>query len=292
MFAWRLGRGRNKNVVCPLFARQETIDHIWCCIDYNRMRFRDGRTGLAIAAAELTPELWSATDRALAESLETFWLLGPPGGPGKLFHFIGRHRGGAWRPRQFRSLTFGTWYPTTRELISVRSRLTLEDRLTADGGWRFEPSPRPRLVDAAGESLALSDPNDPWINPNATYQFCYDDKLGRHTIPVTKRLLAHFEPMPRVWRVDCRAPCEIHPGSARSRGHPARAGTARLSETEWAQLEQTLTDALLHWPRTEATGHRPLWVEFDRGYHEGVWGTLLITVGSDNAVTGPPDFAE
>lgn len=273
--------------------RQERIDHIWCCIDYNRMRFRDGRTGSEIAAAELTSVLWFAVDRAFTEGLEAFMYLAPQGGIRTLFHFIGRHSGGAWYPRQFQSLG-GAWYPETLQLLKLRERETTVDAPVLGGNsWRFELLPAPRLVNAEGESLTHEGANDPDFDPDAIpHHFLYEGRHGRYRIPASFLFLTRYKPMPRVWRVDYRTPFEIRPGFARGHNHPANPGAARLSEGKWTQLEQTLTGAFLHWPRTSAAGYRPLWIEFDRGYREGAWGTRLREVGSNNAVTGLPDFSE
>jgi hypothetical protein len=265
---------------------QPQIDYIWYCVDYNRMRFRDGRIDSEVSAVELAPALWSAFDLALSEGLQAFKYLAPRREIGSLLHFIGRRGADAWHPRRFRSHGSGTWY---RGTWKVWARQMEEDAPTVDEGWRFTPLPVPRLINAAGESVTHDGiANDPDFDPDTTpHHFVYEGKLGHYRIPVVFYFPYHSNPSPRVWRVDCRI-FEIREGHARYRDHPAVPGAAHLSETEWAQLEETLTTAFFNWPRTSATGHRPLWIEFDRGYHEGVWGMRTLAVGRDNAVTGLP----
>jgi hypothetical protein len=269
---------------------QRQMDYVWHCVDYNRIRFHDGRTGLDVSASELAPELWSAIDHAFTEGLKTFSYLAPQSNIGTFFHFIGRRSAGAWHPRRFQSLGFGTWYPKSWEQIR---RYTTEDTPATGEGWRFAPLPAPRLVNAAGESLTHDGiANDPDFDPDTTpHHFVYEGKLGRYRIPVAFRLLPSGVPAPRMWHVDCR-PFEIRTGHARYRDHPAVPGAAHLSETAWAQLEGTLISAFFDWPRTPATGYRPLWIEFDRGYHEGAWGSRHLAAGWDNAITGLPGLPE
>jgi hypothetical protein len=280
-----------RHVIEEIGPYQERSDYIWHCVDYNRMRFRDGRADSEVSAAELKPELWSAADRALIEGLKTFNYLGPQRGFRNFFHFIGARRGSMWHARQFRSLG-GTLYRGFG-LTSVWARHTIEDTPAPDDGWRFMPLPAPRLINAAGESVTHDGiANDPDFDPDTTpHHFVYDGKLGRYRIPVAFYFPYSSNPRPRVWRVDCST-FEIRPGHARDRNHPAPAGAARFSETEWTALEQTLISAFFNWPRTPATGYRPLWIEFDRGYHKGVWGTRHFAVGWDNAVTGLSDVPE
>src|SRR5436309_604468 len=85
--------------------------------------------------------------------------------------------------------------------------------------------------------------------PDSTtpHHFVFEGKLGHYRVPVAFHLLRYGVPSPREWNV----------------------GAPRLSETEWVELEETLISAFLNWPRTSATGYRPLWIEFDRGYREG-----------------------
>jgi hypothetical protein len=270
--------------------RQETMDHIWCCIDYNLLHFRDEHTGLDIPTAELAPERWAAVDRVFTEGLVAFSYLALRTAILKLFHFIGRRTGTTWHPLHFRS--FGGNFPKSWELAKLQTRYTAEDVPAPAEGWRFEPLPSPRMVNADGESLTHEGLNSPDLNADGLpHHFVYQGKFGEYRIPVAFRFVTGIEPRPRVWLVDCRTPFDISSGHPRFRGHPARPGTARLSASEWAQFEETLTNAFLQWPRTLATGYRPLWIQFDHGYHEGVWGMRLFLVGLDNAVTGLPDLS-
>jgi hypothetical protein len=236
----------------------------WWCVDYAKAVARVGGSSASKSPQEVDAGAWRHFDRALGEGLEAFTMLMPRNGDNNCTHFIGGHLGNLWLPGAFRSFGPDGFYTHSRERQDGMAAQTRQGPNVPSAGWEFEDGEQPRIVHRASGETLIHQGADPSLIVLTMHWFLYQGALGQYRLPVTIRILNRWEPQPRAWEVDFRPALEIRYGSARDRFHPEVRGEARISESDWRSLVKILTEGLLRWPRCEATGAPPVWIERSR----------------------------
>ncbi len=263
------------------------VDTEWWCLDFETGRYRDGATGRPLRADALDPAAGSDLVRACGEGLRAFNYLRPSVGHQQFVHLVGGWVAARWIPRSFRTLGFADWYPVDGEVMRFREQEALRapSILPDSDGWDFEPEAGPRIVHApTGDTIAFERPDGSGAAPRLLFN--YQGRFGSFPLPIKAKFLSGKAHRATAWEIDCGTPFDVVAGAARSRNHPGRPGRARIAEGDWHRLQDILIDGLLRWPSVQATGSRPLWLVFDRSYHEGNWTGGPLVVGLDFAVTG------
>lgn len=264
---------------------EEPSDATWWCIDYNTMRLRAGRRSDVISPPEVDPRLWERFDDALRKAVYRLLFL-RPGWAGKDFvRCVGGRIADTWYPKMFRGLGYSGWFNPKNFLRKLDDFEAMHRALPVlpMSDWRFETQPGPRIV-----HLPTGDQVSHEAGPVASIFFLlYEGGLGTFRFEVNARELWGWGSRPREWKIDTREALELRYGGVRDCKSPGIPGEARLSEVDWQKLDSFLTEALLRWPACEATGLRPVWLQFYGGYEEGAWrGGFPRFTGLDADMTG------
>jgi hypothetical protein len=273
--------------------RQEKMEAVWWCVDFNSATaFCDG-SDRPVGAELVDRAVWLEFVTALHEGLRAFLLLKPEIRPRKaphlaqLLHFTGGRIGDEWLARSFCSLGSYSCYPVTREVMKIRAERTLSRFPISTNGWGFEDGITSRMVHLATRDTITHDGCQPHRTmEEARHHFRYEGRFGSCRIPVSTKTTDRSEPMPRGWDIECGQFDMGRHGSGRSRDFPGIPASASMLKPDWLEFQRVFTDSLLRWPECKSIGRRPMWLNFNRSYHENIWGAGEVIIGLDNVVTG------
>lgn len=171
--------------------------------------------------------------------------------------------------------------------MQIRVQSTLSPFHISTGGWKFEDGITSRMVHLATQDTITHDGCEPHpLMEEARHHFRYEGRFGSFGIPVSTKTTDWSQPMPRGWNIECGQFDVGRFGSGRSRNFPGIPASASLSKPDWLDFQRVLADGFIRWPECKSIGRRPMWLNFNRSYHENIWGAGSVVIGLDNTVTG------